>query len=367
MDLALQISVGLGVLASLVIAYFSFKTWKLYQVLLVVGIFLAGLGYYFLAARVFKTHDAWRRLIARQQRELDAKEVEYRQLQEGVLAEQQVVEEGLRQLKSRLHLVSQDRGEVWRQVQPGRPAPDGTVEATIEKPEPHGLTEGLVLFAFEEKPVIETGQYLGEFRVAAVNPMTKTATLAPSLPMSQRQMQRLATSAGPWSLYLKMPADNQGIFSALDDATKRTLLPAGSVADFAKRDRPLRDYELFFHEAQKDAFLLADAAGRLARYVADANAEVNKTNEAIAYREREQADLQYDLQKFQFEQDGVKQYREKLQQRYDAVHAEVQQLSDENQRLVARLAALQTQLAEEINRRTQDEAARAEAPAPVRP
>ena len=60
---------------------------------------------------------------------------------------------------------------------------EGTAEitVTIDQPAPHGITEKAVLYAFEEADVQkEKGQYLGEFKVSAVDEKNKKVTLVPT-------------------------------------------------------------------------------------------------------------------------------------------------------------------------------------------
>ena len=63
MDLILPIVLGVLILASFFVAYMSAKTWQVYQVVLVVFIFLGTVAFFYLGARTLATHKAWGELV----------------------------------------------------------------------------------------------------------------------------------------------------------------------------------------------------------------------------------------------------------------------------------------------------------------
>src|SRR4051812_49110225 len=117
MDIILPAIVVIAILASFGLSYMSFKTWRVFQVILVSLVFLATLPFCYLAVRTLKIHSAWRQEVITKQKQIDQLEIENHDLEEGAV-EKEATLLGIRELKSRLHDAVRDRGGVWRNVAP---------------------------------------------------------------------------------------------------------------------------------------------------------------------------------------------------------------------------------------------------------
>src|ERR1700681_3001900 len=111
MPLVLEILLGLMVLASFFVAYMSAKTWQVYQVVLVVFVFLGTVVFFYMAALTLATHRAWRTAV--KQRETELANVT-RQIQEtqgdGPIDPNAPPPKGIRQLTQELQKLAADRG-----------------------------------------------------------------------------------------------------------------------------------------------------------------------------------------------------------------------------------------------------------------
>ena len=110
-----------------------------------------------------------------------------------------------------------------------------------------GISPQLVLQVFDATPVQDGGRYLGEFRVAEVQEAAGLLTLEPSLRMSARELQRLATGAASgatWTLYETMPVDTHETFADLTPEQLKQLLPADSVEEYLNDGKMLDSDEV---------------------------------------------------------------------------------------------------------------------------
>lgn len=203
---------------------------------------LASLAFFYLALRTLKTHQYWRDLVRCYEQALEKeKDNQQAYIDGGVLqlgAGEKTDTPGIKQVRLNLHKLLIDRGRVWYNCAPKQANPQtGQVAVTTELPDPHGIRDKTVLFVFEEANVEKKGRYLGEFKVAGVG--DKEVQLEPTMKLSDRDLQRLAASKGPWTLYEVMPIDNHGIFADMNEAKLKAMLPADVVNDYAKDEKPL--------------------------------------------------------------------------------------------------------------------------------
>ncbi len=78
-------------------------------------------------------------------------------------------------------------------------------------------------------------QYLGEFRVTEA--AGQTATIVPTLDMTDFQRQRLSSSHGPWQMYETMPPDRHDIFANTtpeEEAKLRQMIPEVSLQEYLR-------------------------------------------------------------------------------------------------------------------------------------
>jgi hypothetical protein len=366
MALVLEILLGVAILASFLIAYMSARTWPIYQAVLVVFVFLGAVAFFYLAARTLATHNAWRTVVNRATAELDRLESQSKVLRDGGPPDEQGLAnpKGIKQLHRDLQSLTLDRGGALFGV-----TLDGTTDSvmnlTLGSPD-HGLVPNTVAFVFSQKPVTEGGRYLGEFKVVSVgdgDQITKVQ-IAPNLPLTEAQSQRLAAATGPLTLYMTMPVDDAGLFAAMDDATRQSMLPEASVSDYAKADRKLHDYEQMFHENFVQRSLLTDAINRLNSSIARIETATQEAQKEAGYRQTEKASLATDLDKFQHESTVIAEYQDALSKMYAQVRDLLKATFLANHRMAAQLTASQLEAARRIDRQTDAAAAGVASPAP---
>ncbi len=363
----LQIAVLLAVLAAFVLAFLSFKTMRIYNIVLLVLVFFATLCFAYLASRTLKTHQSWMTIAKAKEAELGTLEKKNAELAQGVTDKTQPAVPGIRQLKLELHRIAIDRGGVWYEAAPEKIKADtGAVTVSIEAPEPHGLAEKMVVFVFD------ANQYLGEFQVAKATAKTKSVELAPNLPLDAVDLKRLSISKGPWTMYQMMPLDDAKLIAKLSGDERQTLfrnVPKNQLSDllteYADPKRPLRNYQLIFHHNNQQLALLQDEIGQINENIARTKGASAKVEEEIAYLEGEKVDLQSDLKNFQRERAAIADYTAKVQQQLDTVRNQVRAIYASTKKAAEQLTALQLQAAEEINRRV--DAAQASASTLPRP
>jgi hypothetical protein len=351
MDLILPILLGLTILASFFIAYMSSKTWPIYQTVLVVFVFLACVGFFYLGARTLATHKSWGELVRRLEQETQSAEQQTVELRGGEQnAQGQAVSGAIPKLKQELEVLVSTRGGMLADVAVDS-VEDSVAQLTLKSPD-HGLVADSVLFVFDQKPLTEGGRYLGEFKVVKAEEGSPAVQIAPNLPLTDAQSKRLAASKGPWTLYTSMPIDDAGLFADLDEPTRQALLPKESLAEYANRERKLRDYELFFHENFVQRSLLADAISKLTSNIQRIGAAAQETLREVGYRETERGNLQADLKRFQFEVRTIAAYQKKLEDMLARLQQSLKAVFVDNHRMAALLTVEQLKAVDEINERT---------------
>jgi hypothetical protein len=184
----------------------------------------------------------------------------------------------------------------------------------------------------------------------ADNPSVK---IEPNLPLTESQLKRLETSIpGALVLYTTMPPDNALVFSRLEPAARQALLPPSVVEEYAKADRPLRDYHAYFHENYVQRGLLSDTIAQTTSNVQRMEAATAETNKESTFREGEKVALQGDLAKFQGEVKAIAAYETSLKQLLAQVATQLKATYLENRRAAESLTKAQLEAVEEINRQS---------------
>lgn len=277
------------VLAFAIIAFLLSKNWRWHQVTLMVFVFLTAIGSMLLSAAVLKTQTEWRKAHAKLTDELAQNDERLAQLREGDILRDDA-DESVPRLQGELIRYILDRGRVWRNVQPNvgdgvidlnmvawgdqactragleldddfdepepipveeEPAADGAPAAAPGLPNPHHITEGMVVHAFLEIPLAELnkaapealttnqdlverdtkgackipGAFLGSFVVTRAG--DRVIAVEPTEALSEAQVAQLAKSS--WALYEVMPRDSHRILEGYAPEAIRAFF------DFAKR------------------------------------------------------------------------------------------------------------------------------------
>ncbi len=295
MATVLEVFALLLVLASFFLAYMASKTWRIYQVILVWFVFAAAMAMVYLSARTLKTHQSWRSTAQAWQKAVDEVERENARIQGGVEDGAEIVEPGIDQLKEELHRAVVGRGTTWFNAKVEKIDPQtGVGTLTIENPAPHDIVKNMILFVFEQQGVTQGGKYLGEFKVTSGDGIAKTIEIAPNLPLTQEDRQRLAQAKDLWALYAVMPVDDAKLFAAMTPEERRALLPGKTpegLAEYADGKRQLRDYEYFFHQNSVERDLLAASIATRQDNLRRIESAQKKAEEEVQFRQGERRAL----------------------------------------------------------------------------
>lgn len=141
----------------------------------------------------------------------------------------------------------------------------------------------------------------------------------------------------------------------LDMNTASEQIRLGNAEEVGRRyNRELRDYNLYFHDLHRQSQWLNDRIVKLQQdidYLTDA-AGVLQTQIDGRTREIEQ-DLKPEKVRMEGERDLMESHRLALQSKLEETQAAVEALLAENRRLAVQWAAIQTQVAQEIERAVQ--------------
>ena len=375
MTLVLQIVLGLALLAGLIAPFVGNKYWHWSQLVLVLFIVVTAVGFMFLAAETVRIHHVLRAKLPGMEQQLATLVKQNDELLNGSDGKK-----GLRELEHQFQMLARERGRVWRGVQPaGEVDNQGRVQVAIAQPQPHGLEQNSIVYAFEAGEVNPADpsagkQYLGEFRV--LETAEGGATLEPVLIINQRTGQRLVDSKGPWSLYETMPADRHKLYAGLEEEQLRQLLPASTVDEYIRQgtpataddddwhkvglnennervgpensdqavkfvyDRPLRDYAYLFSELAQQRVVLEANRQAVQQDIVKLETSLNSAKQLGTFREQQKTLLADDLAGMQGDRQAIESHR-------DAVLAQLAKA----QQLIAQLLARNSQLANQLTER----------------
>jgi len=384
LTLVLQIVVGLALLAGLIAPFIGNKYWHWSQLVLVLSIVLAAMGFIVLAAETVRVHHVLRAKLPALEKSLQTLLIQNEQLLNG--SGEKV---GLLDLEHQLKTISRERGRVWRGVQPtGEVDDQGVVQVEISQPQPHGLEKDAIVYAFEAGEVNPTDlaagrQYLGEFRVTEA--AEGEATLEPVLLIDPRTGERLAASQGPWSLYETMPADRHKLYAGLEEEQLHGLLPADSIDEYLRHgtpatadddewhkiglnendervgpenldqavkflyDRPLRDYAYLFSELAQRRVVLQASRQAVTQDLAKLTEALESAEQLGVFREQQKTALSGDLTGMQGDRQAIETHRDRVQQQLAHAKQLLEQLLTRNAELADRLTQRQLGLLEYIN------------------
>lgn len=339
-----------------VLAWLSTKSWRWYNVALVYLIVCAAATFGFLAANTLKVHDAWRSAANKLETEIANEEATQQKLLTGARDKNNRLVGGLQQLKRQVQELVVRRGLAWFDVKPISIAKDGSsVKVEIDTPEPSGIIPNSIVYVFESKPISEGGAYLGEFKVTNAPADSKEVELAPNLPLTVPQANRLSKTQSLWTIYLRMPPDENEVFKALSPEDIAAIVPENFPAAYREGTREvsaMTDWVYLFHEYALQRGLLTDEMVKIQSNITRLEESEKRNQEKIAYRTQEKSDLASDLQGFETERKSVTQFVGQLTEQAKKLDQEVAGLRASIAKLAAELKAIQTEAADRINART---------------
>lgn len=359
-------------------------------------IFVTSLAFMYMAARTLQTHKTWREAAQRQERQLEDLE---EQIEEAIHAttEQNVIAEmGIEQLRQELFAILIDRGRVWNNCEPEQiDADTGAVRVKTDFPDEdnlpgrHGIHEKTVLHVFEEAdveaPLNEAGgRYLGEFRVTEV--ADGLVGMEPSMRMDQRELERLAESRGPWSLYEVLPYDSHKIVRKMDKDYLRRVMPETVVNEYLFDGEPmtvvkaeelglegrivnekgeevadgeegvyvrnLRNYSTLFKAFHHERTLWYDQRDSAEGDKQYAEAAAADAERQVEFREEEVAGLKGDLAQLQRELEAVVGHRKAVEAKLAELGQSAAELVANNRSIASQIAQVQMEAQRRIDERT---------------
>ena len=278
------------------------------------------------AIRTVKTFYYWSGQVAKFQADLERTRRETALLRtadhEHPLEDKTV---GVQQLHFDLGRMITNRGRIWsncqkKQVQKNG-AQAGRTEVQVVCDEP-GISDKMLLYAFEEGDDQSPGKYLGEFAVKAIS--QNNVLLVSTTPLTPIQEKTLSESKTtmPWVLYEVMPADQHELFASLPDELRKRYFPDPdpglSKAEQTRwkmpqyidskgkwwlpeeyatdaqtvgtpNERKLRDYLEIIRVCDVDRTLFADRMNALDRDQTYVNSALTDSQTQLAFAEKEKA------------------------------------------------------------------------------
>ncbi|MCG8449979.1 MAG: phage holin family protein [Pirellulales bacterium] len=384
MTIVFQALIGLALLTGLVAIFLSAKNWHWTQLVLVMFILFAGAGVLYMTAKTLGMQKKLRAEIPRLEKDLARLQESNQRLLKGAGDQK-----GIRELDHRLQIVLRERGRVWRQVQPaGQLSQDGNIAIEIPHPQPHGLEENAIVFAFETGPpnaaAPQNGpQYLGEFLVKKVS--AGGATLETIHLLNPRSGERIARSKGPWSLYETMPVDRHKLFAGFSEEQLRQMLPAQSVDEYLRHgspatadddewhvigldendervgpenidqavkklyDRPLRDYAYLFSELAEQRVVMLASIQAVTEDNKRMEVALKSAEQLGEFREAEKEALAQNLLGMQRDREAIESHRDLLQTLLQKTRTLIAAKIAENSDFARRYTETQMELMRQIN------------------
>lgn len=255
-----------------------------------------------------------------------------------------------------LRMVSRERGRLWDNVRAmGQPNPQ-TLQVDVvvaEDAPPINLSQGAILYAFEQGEPINGAAYLGEFRVVQAQP--RQLRLEPVLSMYPEDLRRYAASAADgrlWTLHESMPVDSHELFDGLSDEQLQAMLPESTVEEYLRDGTPFESDDDLFRKMglSEDGRLLGpEDAGKAVREI------YSRKLRDYAYLFQEHAQRQAELraegaaltsnkQKIEDALSGAKQLLAERQETQQKLKRDLAGAKRDQQTVEAHLAELQKQL-----------------------
>ena len=175
-------------------------------------LFVASLVFFHAAIRTVKTFDFWSTQANKFESKLKQVREDVVQLRtadhEHPLPDKTV---GVQQLRFDLGRMVNNRGRIWANCQMKKVLPEvingvktSRTEVNVSSDEP-GISNKMLLYAFEEGDEPSSVKYLGEFAVKGIN--QNNVGLVSTTQLTKLQESNLAHSTTSWVLYEMMPAD----------------------------------------------------------------------------------------------------------------------------------------------------------------
>ena len=384
-------------IASLVVAYLGGKRWNAANATLLFFVFWAAFEFLYVSTYALKLHDKYRSEADKLQKSLDDVRARIAVLEFGREDETDGDVDGgnaggggVRSLRHQLHRLTLDRGRVWIDCQPESfDATTGRITIRIEKPDPHGIAEGKVLYAFQQGPAAEGARYLDQGKIVAVG--DATITIEPLTKQPRGLVQEVVNEERLWRLYESLPVDRHDLLASLSEEELRDGLPGlppETLNEYLKdgkeasRDDPderkiglkadgtqalpeeqdqvvkelyvrrLRDYTLRFFELSKEQTVLRSKIDRDTSEVDNMQTALDQVRANVQAREAEREKLDQDKVKFQMELEKVQKHRAAIEQQSRGLAKMIADARAKARELAGELTRWQLDTTQRIDQRT---------------
>jgi hypothetical protein len=311
-------------------------------------IIVASLGLFYVSMMTLKTHKYWRTSVNQHEKRLAELPKEIETLKYG----QAPGDDSLQTRRIALYKELIDRGRVWYDCAPQQVNPQtGEVRVTVAKPAPHGIAVKTVLYVFEA-PGKPGGRFLGEFKVAAADPLL----LAPTMTMVPDELKRLQESKGPWTLRELLPNDSPEVFAGLNEQQLKEILPAGMVEEVLNdgkdgKQRQLRDFLVLLKQFDRQRTALADRFQTATRHKAALDAAVADAKKQVQLRQNELAALKVELKDMEQQRDEAVAFEQAIEKQIASHKAEIAELIKTSRAVADEIAQAQSKALEIVDRR----------------
>ncbi len=328
---------------------------------------VTALVFFYLAARTLQTHVYWQKSVQNFEQALKKAKDKNEKLIDGEPGKM-----GIRQVQMELDRLLLDRRRTWADCEPkvkiDRNAGTAEVTLTIEKPDPNGIADNTVLYAFDQAEVQKRGRYLGQFKVTKV--AGKDVILVPTSALSTRELDRLAVAKQPWMLYEIMPQDSHEAFAGLSDEEKKAVLPPATLQEYLKDGKPaakddppqrvedgkyvrqLRDYQVAFDADTDNRTLMDQQLKETTQDTALVKTALDQAQQQEAACKTDVAAAEQEKARICRERDVVGELAKKVSEKLAVVQAAISKLLVNNQAMAGQIAQQQLEAARRIDQRT---------------
>jgi hypothetical protein len=355
-------------------------------------LFVAAIGFFHAAIRTVKTFQYWSGESSSFERQLTTVRAEIASLRNADHARPMDDKTfGVQQLRFDLGRLLANRGRIWSNcTRKNNVALDsrGRTEVTVSCDDSSVTSDKrfdkLLLYAFEDGDDPSSVKYLSEFTVKAVG--QNGIVLVSTTQLTPLERKHIQESRTPWVLYELMPTDQHDLFASSpddwrkmpDDLRKKFFPdpdPGMSKADQEKWketkwwlpeeyaldgqeiqgkkfERELRDYLQVIRDCETERTLFDDRIASLERDENYLKAAKDDSEKQLAFVQRDRAQAIADRDREIKQRDATAAHYATLQHMLDANGAAVAQALYNNAEAARRIAEIQKDAADQIDRRS---------------
>ncbi|MGD0516682.1 MAG: hypothetical protein ABSA26_04035 [Thermoguttaceae bacterium] len=334
-------------------------------------IVVCSLVFFYMSARMLKTQKNWSTLAEQYNKQISDLKKQDMVTEEGETVAGEF-KPGIRQVRAELNKLTVDRQRVWykcdSKVDINRQTHTATIKVTVDQPNPSGIAEKSILYAFEDVPAAQQGRYVGEFKVTKVD--DKQITLEPIFNLTPADEKTLAEAKRPWNLYDSLPHDNHEIIGQLSEQDRKAMLPADSAAEYIDDGKPaqgdksalpvvdgkyvrqLRDYAYLFEAYRMKITELIDKE----QAVKDDKQKVEDARDdallQVQFYQKQATVVKVLLAEIVRQHDAVAAHLDKLRKKFAEAKAAAAELIKNNKAMAGQIAKIQLDATRRIDERT---------------